>query len=825
MTCGACVSRVEKAIRNIPSVSNVSVNLATEFATFETASYELPLKVITDAIKDSGYDISLESIQLDITGMTCAACVSHVEKALGNVEGVMSASVNLATERATVGIIPGITSLNDLLLSVQSIGYKATYPSHDLDNGRLTINRLADPSGIRDLKNKWMFAAIIGCLLFLGSFQDFRWVPTFTQHTPYLFVLWALATPVQFWSGYSFYSSGLSALKHGTANMHTLIALATSTAYFFSAAAVITQAFGSDLLKVQGSARTVYFDTSAIVIALVLLGRFLEAKAKVRTSGAIRRLIELKPNVANVIRNQKEIRIPVEKILVGDIALVRPGEKVPVDGEIVQGYTSVDESMINGESMPVEKTTGTQVYCATINMTGFIQIRANRVGNDTTISQIIRLVEEAQGTKVSIQRLADTLAAYFVPTILMLAACAFLTWLIWGPSPAFIYALLSFVSVLVIACPCALGLATPTAIMVGMGRGAERGIIVRDATTLETARKINIIIFDKTGTLTTGLPTVTDIISIKGSDKDLLSLAASAEAGSGHPYAEAIVRKAQEEGVDLKGTTNLQIMPGQGIKAKMGNETIVLGNASLMESTGHFIGGLDKMANRLASEGKSPLFIGYSGNLHGLIAVSDPIKQDALSTIQTLEDLGFQTVMVTGDNQRTAQAVASTVGIEHVIADVNPEGKSTYIKLLQEQGHLVAAVGDGINDAPALSQANVGIAIGKGSDIALESSDVVLMQNDIGGLVSFFDLSRSTIRIIKQNLFWAFFYNIALIPVAAGVLYPIFATVGGVPPELNFFFGEVGLLNPVLAALAMACSSVSVVGNSLRLGMMKINRD
>ena len=822
MTCGACVVHVEKALRDSPGVTRVAVNLATEQATLELATVDTSLSGLAKSLEDSGYGVGSEEVVLDIGGMTCGACVSHVEKALKGTEGVFSASVNLATERATVTLVPGFATMEQIASSVVDAGYSAS-PSQDYTgdlDARLT--RLSKVEEMRDFKRKLLLAAATGILLFLGSFDGFPWVPSLMDNTYYLFILWAAATPVQFWAGSSFYRSGLGALRHRTANMHTLIALGTSTAYFFSAVMVLLRVVGSDALTVPGSGRVVYFDTAVIIIALVLLGSFLEARARGQTSAAIRRLLGLRPDTAMVVRGEEEVEVPIGQVQVGDLVIVRPGERVSVDGLLVEGYSSVDESMITGESMPVEKTVDSQLYGATINKTGFVKLRATRVGSDTLLARIIKLVEEAQGSKVPIQRLADLVASYFVPAIMALAGLAFLFWLFLGPSPSLTYAILAYVAVLIIACPCALGLATPTAIMVGTGKGAERGILIRNAEALEKAHKVDTVVLDKTGTLTKGEPSVTDVISAGVDESELLSLAASVEVGSEHPLAEAILNKAKEEGVDLAKAANFQASPGHGVRAEVDGAEALLGNRDFMASNGLSINGLEAQAQALAAQGKSVMFVAAAGRVVGIIAVADTLKPEAANAVASLQQFGLEVIILTGDNLQTARAVASSLGIDRVVAEVLPQQKSSQVKALQDEGRLVAMVGDGINDAPALSQADVSIAMGTGTDVAMESSDVVLMRGNLGSLAGVFDLSRGTIRVIKQNLFWAFFYNAALVPVAMGVLYPLFNSIGGVPGGLEFFFGEIGLLNPVLAALAMAFSSVSVVTNSLRLRRLRL---
>ena len=821
MTCAACVGTVEKALRGAPGVAAAVVNLATERATVDLDHGVTPaLGPLVEAVRQSGYSLSGQKTTLDIGGMTCAACVGTVDKALSQPSGVLSAQVNLATERAVVEHIPGVVSPDQLVRSVESAGYTARLHS-DTSNAQ-EIERLSRTREVDLLKRKFTFAALGGVLLFLGSFDGFPWVGNLMDRTYYLFVLWTLATPVQFWAGSIFYRSGLGALRHRSANMHTLIALGTSTAYLFSVAIVLIRTVGSDALTVPGVERAVYFDTSAIIIALVLLGRYLEARARSQTSAAIRRLMELRPDTARLFRDGEETVVPVEQVAPGDLLLVRPGERVPVDGLVVEGYSSVDQSMITGESMPAEMTEGSTLYGATINHTGLLKFQATRVGNDTTLAQIIRLVEEAQGSKVPIQRLADLIAAYFVPSIIAVALGAFLLWLAVGPSPALTYALLTFVAVLIIACPCALGLATPTAVMVGTGKGAEMGVLIRNAEALEKAHKVDTIVLDKTGTLTRGQPAVTDLLPLELDSQALLRLAASAEAGSEHPLGEAIVRKAQEDGVALSQARDFQAVPGQGVTALVDGNPLLLGNLAFMQTHGIHLNGMARRAQELAAQGKTPMFVAASGRLAGVIALADTLKPGAVESVQQLKDLGLEVIILTGDNRQVANAVAEQLGVHRVFAEVLPQDKAATVASLQREGKRVAMAGDGINDAPALTQADVGIAMGTGADIAMDSADVVLMRGDLYRIPAIFNLSRATIKVIRQNLFWAFFYNVALVPVAAGVLYPLFSHTGGVPGGLEFFFGEQGFLNPVLAALAMAFSSVSVVSNSLRLRRLKL---
>ena len=822
MTCASCVAHVEGALKEVPGVSSVKVNLATEKATVELESGGVSLTELVKAVDGAGYTIMLEQAHLNVGGMTCASCVSHVEGAIQGVHGVLSAHGNLATEKAVVEYVAGAASLPDFQSAVGEAGYTIEAQAGEGFGGKDELDRLSKLKETRALRNKFAFAASLAVILFLGSFDGFPWVSPLMDRGYYPFLLWALATPVQFWAGWMFYTSGLGAVRHRTANMHTLIALGTSVAYLYSVSIVFVRTFAPQLLSERGIEAQVYFDTASIIIALILLGRFLEARARGQTSQAIRRLMGLKPSTATVVRDGQEVELPVEMIMPGDIILVRPGDRLPVDGEIIQGHSTVDESMLTGESMPVEKTVGYEVYGATINVTGTFQFRATRVGKDTFLSQIIKLVEEAQGSRAPIQRLADVVSAYFVPAVLALSAAAFLFWLFLGPSPSITYALLVMVAVLIIACPCALGLATPTAIMVGTGKGAEKGVLIRSAEALEIAHKANVVVLDKTGTLTMGQPSVTDVIPISGGEEELLKLAASVEHNSEHPIGQAIVRAANERGIALEDVEDFEAVPGQGVQARVNGNDVVLGNLAMMEMKGLHLDGLEARASELSDKGNTPMFVASDGRMLGAIAVADTLKPEARDVVSRLHDLGLEVIMLTGDIQRTAEAVGGQVGVDRVIAQLLPQHKTEVIRDLQKDGRIVAMVGDGINDAPALAQADIGIALGTGTDVAMESADITLVRGDLTGVLTAFSLSRSTIRTIKQNLFWAFFYNTAVIPVAAGVLYPLISSLGSVPSGLQFFFGELGFLNPVLAALAMAFSSVTVVSNSLRLKRLKL---
>jgi Cu+-exporting ATPase len=821
MTCASCVSHVEEALREVPGVLSVNVNLASEKATVEYVRDQATMADFRHAVEDAGYEVVEEAptgpqkVTLNVTGMTCASCVSHVEEALKEVPGVLSANVNLASEKATVEYDTAQTDIEAMRAAVEDAGYGVAGTS--VEEAAPDALEQAHRHEARDLRRKLWFSGTIGLFMLLVSISGLSgdWMPGFLGNH---YLLWVLATPVQFWAGLQFYRGAWGALKHRTTNMNTLIAVGTSAAYLYSVAAILFPSFFAS----GGRGAHVYFDTASIIIALILLGKYLEARAKGQTSNAIKKLMGMQARTARVIRDGGESDIPIEDVIVGDLVLVRPGEKVPVDGVIREGGSSLDESMLTGESIPVEKGEGDQVIGATINKTGSFRFEATKVGRDTALAQIIRLVEEAQGSKAPIQRLADLIASYFVPTVIGIATVTFILWLVLGPSPVFTYALLNFVAVLIIACPCALGLATPTAIMVGTGKGAENGVLIRSGEALETAHKLNTIVLDKTGTLTVGKPVVTDIFTADGfEDNDVLGIAAAAERGSEHPLGEAIVSAAQEKNLTLAEVKDFNAVPGHGIEAAVDGRNVVLGNLKLMEDRGFTLDGLGERAATLSEQGKTPMFVSIDGQAAGVIAVADTLKPGARETVNELKRLGLEVVMLTGDNRRTAEAIARDVGTDRVLAEVLPEHKAAEVKRLQEEGKTAAMVGDGINDAPALAQADVGIAIGTGTDVAMEAADITLMSGDLKGVVTAISLSKRTMRTIKQNLFWAFAYNTILIPVAAGVLYFAFGQTG-TPAGLKFFFGDYGFLNPMLAALAMATSSVTVVSNSLRLRGFKV---
>lgn len=733
-----------------------------------------------------------------VHGMTCASCVARVEKALAEATGVVSASVNLASETALVEYSDD-ASFVELKRRVAEAGYELGAEVGVGDRGFVST------SEVRMLRAKLILALTLAAVVMTLSMGfDFP---------GRLYLLWALATPVQFWSGWQFYRGAWGALRHRTADMNTLIAVGTSAAYFYSVAVVVAPQVFSGVK----AAPEVYFDTSSMIVALVLLGRFLEARAKGQTSEAIRKLISLRPDKATVIRDGVEREVMVDDLQVGDIVLVRPGERIPVDGMVRQGYSTVDESMITGESLPVERKAGDTVIGGTINLTGSFQFEATRVGKDTMLARIIRMVEEAQGSKAPVQRLADVIASYFVPAVVGVAVITFVVWSFLGPEPALTHALLNFVAVLIIACPCALGLATPTAIIVGTGKGAESGVLIRSGEALEMVQKVDCVLLDKTGTLTIGRPLVTDIVPVPPfAEDEVLKLAASVEHDSEHPLAEAIVKAASARGLSSLEVSGFNALPGHGVEAILGGEHLLVGNLMLMRERGLPLNGINRIAEQQWEQGKTVLFLAVDDKVAGAIALADTLKPEAKTVIAELHAMGIEVAMLTGDNSRTANAIAREAGIDRVLAEVLPENKAREVQRLRDEGKVVAMVGDGINDAPALAQADVGIAIGTGTDIAVEAGDIVLVSGDLRGIVTAVSLSRRTMRTIKQNLFWAFAYNTALIPVAAGVLYPVFQA-NGVPESLRFALGEYGFLNPVLAAVAMAASSITVVLNSLRL--------
>jgi Cu+-exporting ATPase len=804
MSCASCVAKIEKGLSKMSGIVDAKVNFATEKAMIAFDPSRVHVGDFVATVKDLGYEAGMEKVTLPIHGMSCASCVKKVEAALNGLEGVVRAGVNFATERATVEYIPGAVSMGDFRRAVKEAGYEVLEVETVGKEDVVDREKAAREAEYRKLKKKLITGVILVIPVFILAYWKALGLSNLYDlgREVNFYLQLIFQTPIQFWVGWQFYRGAWKSAKHKSADMNTLIAVGTSAAYLYSVLAIFFQG----LFSVQGLAAEVYFDTAGAIIVLILLGRLLEARAKGQTSEAIKKLIGLQAKTARVVRSGQEMDIPVEEVVISDLVIVRPGEKVPVDGIVKEGHSSMDESMVTGESMPVEKNPGDEVIGATINKTGRFTFEATKVGKDTMLAQIIKMVEEAQGSKPPIARLADIIASYFVPAVIGIAIITFIVWYIWGPAPVLTYAVLNFVAVLIIACPCALGLATPTSIMVGTGKGAENGILIRGGEALETAHKLTAIVMDKTGTLTKGQPSVTDIVEATGYRNEyILRFAASAEKGSEHPLGEAILNRAKEENLPLINPKDFRAIAGHGIEASIDGRSLLMGNVKLMSDRGIKLGELEKKAEELSNQGNTPMFIALDQNPAGIIAVADTLKENSKEAVNALHKMGIEVVMITGDNRRTAEAIAKQIGIDRVLAEVLPEGKASEVKKLQTEGKKVAMVGDGINDAPALAQADVGIAIGTGTDVAMESADITLISGDLRGVVTAVALSRATIRNIKENLFWAFAYNTILIPVAAGILFP--------------FFGI--LLNPIFAAAAMGLSSVTVVSNALRLKRFK----
>jgi len=808
MTCAACAKRIEKAVGRLEGVSLASVNFATEKLSVEYDNQKLSADKIKEAIEKAGYGVIEEerkkTVAIPIGDMTCAACANRIEKVLGKTEGVIHASVNFATEKATVEYDPQITRLSAIKQVIEKAGYKALNIEKRAD---VDQDKLRKEKEIRTLWTKFIVSAIFAVpLLYLAMAPMISWlhfpVPGFLEPMEhplnYALTQIALVIPIII-AGNRFYTVGYKALLQRSPNMDSLIAIGTTAAVVYSAFSTYRISTG-DMHAVEG----LYFESAGVIITLILLGKSLEAVSKGKTSEAIKKLMGLAPKTAIVIQDEKEIEIPIDEVEIGDVILVKPGEKIPVDGVVIDGHTAIDESMLTGESIPIDKKAGDKVYAASINTNGMIRFEATKVGGDTALAQIIKLVEDAQSSKAPIAKMADIVSGYFVPIVIAIAVIAFAGWLIGGQT--LVFALTIFISILVIACPCALGLATPTAIMVGTGKGAEYGILFKGGEALETAHRINTIVFDKTGTITEGKPEVTDIITANGISRErLLQIAASGEKGSEHPLGEAIVRRAEKENLEFLKVEKFEAIPGHGIEVAISGMDVLIGNRKLMDEKGISLGELKSQSDRLADEGKTPMYIAVDNTISGIIAVADVVKESSEKAIKKLQSMGIEVTMITGDNRKTAEAIAKQVGINRVLAEVLPQDKSNEVKKLQAEGKKVAMVGDGINDAPALVQADVGIAIGSGTDVAMESADIVLMKSDLMDVPTAINLSKSTIRNIKENLFWAFGYNVAGIPIAAGVLY--------------LFGGP--LLNPMFAAAAMSLSSVSVLSNALRLKRFK----
>lgn len=800
MTCASCVGRVERALKAVPGVQTATVNLATERADITFGDRADPQAAV-GAIESAGYAVREETTELGIEDMTCASCVGRVEKALRQIPGVIEANVNLATERARVRHSAGIVTTAMLEAAVEQAGYKArrlsaaTASSDDQDSERRE-------NEARGLRRSLLIAALLTLPVFvleMGSHlipAMHHWVLGVLGEQRNGYLQFVLTTLVLFGPGLRFFRKGVPALLRGAPDMNSLVSVGTAAAYGYSVVAT----FIPQVLP-QGTAN-IYFEAAAVIVTLILLGRTLEARAKGRTSQAIKRLVGLQAKTARVERNGETLEIPLDQVTTGDVVFVRPGEKIPVDGQVVEGASYVDESMITGEPVPVSKGGGAGVVGGTINKTGAFSFRVTKVGANTVLAQIIRLVEEAQGSKLPIQALVDKVTLWFVPAVMAAAALTFLIWLIFGPTPALTFALVNAVAVLIIACPCAMGLATPTSIMVGTGRAAELGVLFRKGEALQALRDVSVIALDKTGTLTKGRPELTDLVPAEGFDYDeVLALVAAVETRSEHPIAEAIVAAAKQRDLKIAAIEAFDATPGFGVSAKVSGRTVSVGADRFMTQLGLDVASFLPAAQRLGEQGKSPLYAAIDGRLAAVIAVADPIKETTPEAIKALHALGLKVAMITGDNAATASAIARQLGIDEVAAEVLPDGKVAALKQFRSHGARVAFVGDGINDAPALAEADVGLAIGTGTDVAIEAADVVLMSGDLRGVANAIALSQATIRNIKQNLFWAFAYNAVLIPVAAGMLYPINGT----------------LLSPIFAAAAMALSSVFVLGNALRL--------
>ncbi|MGA7106040.1 MAG: heavy metal translocating P-type ATPase [Candidatus Deferrimicrobiaceae bacterium] len=791
MTCASCVARVEKALSRVEGVARASVNLAANTATVMADPDKTRMASLVSAIRDTGYEVPVQRTEFPVEGMTCASCIARVGKALLSVSGVLSASVNLATQTGTVEFLPGVADMGALRVAIERVGY--TIPEIRPEEDPVARQERMQREEERSLLNRLRVGVLLGVPLFLLA-----------QWEMGALIQLALVTPIQFYVGSRFYRGAWATAKHGTTDMNTLVALGTTVAYAYSVVAT----FFPGLFAVEGAAPHVYYDTSAAIIVLVLLGRYFETRAKGKTSEAVKKLVGLQPKTARVIRDGGEVDIPLEEVAVGDRVVVRPGEKVPVDGTVEEGESSVDESMMTGEPIPKDKGRGDALTGGTMNVNGRLVLHAIHVGKDTVLAQVVRMVQEAQGSKPPIGRLADVIASYFVPSVMGVAAVTFAAWWVFGPQPRLAYAMLSAISVLIIACPCALGLATPTSIMVGTGKGAELGILIRSGAALETAHKVDTVILDKTGTVTRGRPVFSGVRAAAGGpyrgaegERELLTLAASVESGSEHPLADAVVRGAKGKGLSLSPPGEFHSRPGHGVRATVAGHRVHVGSVRWLEEEGIDASMLLSDAKGFSESGITVIFVGVDGKGSGVLAVADEIKEGAPEAISVLRGMGLDVVMLTGDNRKTAEAVATLAGIKRVRADVLPDQKAQEVRRIQSEGKIVAMVGDGINDAPALAQADVGMAIGTGTDIAIESGDIVLMSGDLKGVATAIALSRATLRNIRQNLFWAFAYNVVLIPVAAGVLFPHFRV----------------LLSPVLAAAAMGLSSVTVVSNALRL--------
>lgn len=802
MTCANCALNIERGLKKLEGVQRTNVNFAAEQVIVAFDPKLLHTKNIVKNIQGSGYNVTTAKTELPVTGMTCANCAANIERTLNKkVSGVINAAVNFATERVSVEYIPSVSGIDDIVSAIEKAGYGAILPDDAMEAE--DAEQAARQAEIKDQTRKFATGVIFALPLFvLSMMRDFNLIGPWSHASWVNWFFLVLATPVQFYTGWDYYINGYKSLRNKSANMDVLVAMGSSIAYFYSITILLFPTLGQH----------VYFETSAVIITLIKLGKMLEARTKSKTGGAIRKLIGLQPKTATIMENGKENEIPLTRVRVGNIVIVRPGERIPVDGIILEGESSVDESMLSGEPLPVDKHPKDLVVGGTINGEGLLKFEATRVGKETALAQIIRLVQEAQGSKAPIQAIADRVAAIFVPAVIIIALVTFGLW--WSITGEFVPAMIRLVAVLVIACPCALGLATPTAIMAGTGKGAEKGILFKKSEALETATKLDAIVLDKTGTITMGKPAVVDIISFDSSfenEDQLLKLAASVERGSEHPLGKAIVNEAKKRGIDLWEPEHFKAMSGFGVEAEIEGKIVKMGKPKWFRSTGIDIEHAKTKIEQLQSQGKTVMVLVKENELSGLVAVSDTLKPESKTAIQQLHEQHLKVIMLTGDNLQTAQTIASEVNIDEIFAEVRPEEKSYKIKKLQEKGQKIGMVGDGINDAPALAQADVGMAIGTGTDVAIETGDVILSSGSLTGVSRAIRISRATMATIKQNLFFAFIYNIVLIPVAAGILAPF--------DMVPMFLRQ---LHPILAALAMAFSSISVVSNSLRLYHAKI---
>ena len=807
LTCPRCVQTVEKALRAVPGVARATVNLTggRAFVDYDPAKAGVP--ALEGAIREAGYRTGGAKARFGIRGITCASCVTKIEGALLATPGVLKASVSVGTEEAEVEYAPGVADLGAVKAAVGSAGYEVAEAPAPAAPDAMDREAAEREKEYRTLMHKWWFGAAVGVFTMTMSYP---WlIPVlrdwFPRGSPQLWYIWAAmgvgSLAVLAYSGNQFFSGAWQALKHRSANMHTLIALGTGVAWIYSTVVLLFP----EVLPSSEFA-DVYYDVTVVVTALVVLGLAMELKAKGRTSEAIKKLIGLQAKTARVVRDGKEVDIPVEEVLVGDVVVVRPGEKIPVDGEIVEGGSAVDESMVTGESLPVEKKAGDEVIGATINKTGAFKFRATKVGKDTALASIIRMVQDAQGSKVPVQRIVDVVSGYFTPSVALLAILGFMIWYTFGPEPRIVFALIVAVTTLIIACPCALGMATPMSLTTGVGLGAINGILIRGGESLQTAQKLQTIILDKTGTITHGKPVLTDVVVADGfTEEEVLGLAGGVEKSSEHPLAAAIVEGAKARGLDLQDAESFNAIPGHGIEARIQGHALLLGNLKLMRDRKVPLGGLEARSSQLADDGKTPMYVAIDEKPAGIVAVADTVKEDSKEAIRTLKGMGLEVVMITGDNERTAKAIARQVGVERVLAEVLPQDKAFNVQKLQLEGKTVAMVGDGINDAPALAQADVGFAIGTGTDVAIAASDITLIKGSLRGVVMAIQISRATMRNVYQNLAGAFLYNILGLPIALGILYP--------------FLGI--LLSPLLAAIAMSFSSVTVVANANRLKLWK----